>query len=103
MSCVLNLIATFLLFQITVIQLLIVFLDFSINVVVRIQPALVNGQPYIHVCNFKCLYHLYRGPGGSVSWVVGSSNSYKLITNTAWIRVRLCKLQKRVHLTRNCK
>ena len=26
--------------------------------------------------------------------VVGSNNSYKPITNTAWVRARLCKLQK---------
>jgi hypothetical protein len=35
------------------------------------------------------------GPGGSVSYVVGlSNNSYKPITKTAWVRARLCKLQK---------
>ena len=35
-------------------------------------------------------------PGGSMSWVVGfPSNLYKPITNTAWVRERLCKLQKR--------
>ena len=35
------------------------------------------------------------GPGGSMSWVVGlPNNSYKPITNTAWFRARLCKLQK---------
>ena len=27
------------------------------------------------------------------------NNSYKPITNTAWVHARLCKLQKRVHLT----
>ena len=27
------------------------------------------------------------------------NNSYKPITNTAWVRIRLCKLQKRVHST----
>jgi hypothetical protein len=35
-----------------------------------------------------------RGPGGSVSYVVGSNNSYKRITNTAWVRAQICKLQK---------
>jgi hypothetical protein len=31
-----------------------------------------------------------------MSYVVGlPSNSYKPITNTAWVRIRLCKLQKR--------
>ena len=34
------------------------------------------------------------GPGGSGSYVVGSNNSYKPITNTAWVRAQLCKLQK---------
>jgi hypothetical protein len=29
-----------------------------------------------------------------VNEVVGSNNSYKPITNTAWVRARLCKLQK---------
>jgi hypothetical protein len=30
-----------------------------------------------------------------MSYVVGlSNNSYKPITNTAWVRARLCKLQK---------
>ena len=37
-----------------------------------------------------------QGPGGSMSQVVGlPNNSYKPITNTAWVRIRLCKLQKR--------
>ena len=30
-----------------------------------------------------------------MSYIVGSNNSYKPITNTAWVRARLCKLQKR--------
>jgi len=31
-------------------------------------------------------------PGGSMSYVVGlPNNSYKPITNTAWVRSRLCK------------
>ena len=33
--------------------------------------------------------------------VVGLNNTpYKHITNTAWVRARLCKLQKTVHWTR---
>ena len=39
-------------------------------------------------------YQILRGPGGSMSWVAGCNNSYKTITNTAWVRARLCKLQK---------
>ena len=35
------------------------------------------------------------GPGGSMSQVVGlPKNSCKYITNTAWVRVRFCILQK---------
>ena len=33
-------------------------------------------------------------PGGSMSKVVGSNNSYKPITNTAWVRAQLWKSQK---------
>ena len=36
-----------------------------------------------------------KGTDGSMSQVVGlSNNSYKPIINTAWVRTRLCKLQK---------
>ena len=39
--------------------------------------------------------HKDRGPGGSMSEVVGlPNNSYKPITNTTWVHARLCKLQK---------
>ena len=45
-----------------------------------------------HYCNI-CLS---KGPGGSMSQVVGlPNNSYKPITNTAWVRAWLYKLQKR--------
>jgi len=45
-----------------------------------------------------------KGPGGSMSQVVGlPSNSYKPITNTAWVRAQLCKWQKKVHSTRSRK
>ena len=37
-----------------------------------------------------------KDPGGSMSYTVGLPNNlYKPITNTAWVRARLCKLQKR--------
>ena len=51
----------------------------------------------IHFASFYLrlfYYILEKGPGGSMSQVVGSNNSYKPITNTAWVRARLCKLQK---------
>ena len=37
-----------------------------------------------------------ESPDGSMSYVVGlPNNSDKPITNTGWVRARLCKLQKR--------
>jgi hypothetical protein len=57
----------------------------------------------------KCSHRLIilinnmAGLGGSMSWVVGlPNNSYKPITNTAWVRARLCTLQKKVHSTLVC-
>jgi len=39
-----------------------------------------------------------------MNWVVWlPNNSCKPITNMAWVRARLCKLQKRVHSTRSRK
>ena len=55
--------------------------------------------PYLVECCYRSFGTL--GPGGSMSYVVGlPNNSWKPITNTAWVRARLCKLQKRVHSTR---
>ena len=59
-------------------------------------------EPLFVICPFHfghCIVcsSIYSGsgPGGSMSQVVGSNSSYKLITNTAWVRAQLCKLQKR--------
>ena len=61
----------------TIIDLLIYFQIFCVIVVLFIQ-------------------YIQSGPGGSMSYVVGlPNNSYKPITNTAWVRARLCKLQTR--------
>ena len=46
-----------------------------------------------------------QGPGGSMSQVVGlpnSNNSYKPITNMAWVRAQLCKLQPQVLKFTSC-
>ena len=48
-----------------------------------------------HILCYVFLHLVYQGPGGSMSQVVGlHNNSRKLITNTEWVRARLCKLQK---------
>jgi hypothetical protein len=53
----------------------------------------------IHLSN----YHSEEGPGGSMSWVVGlPNNSYKPITNTSWVRARLCILQPEVIMFNSC-
>ena len=52
---------------------------------------------------FRILFFI-QCPGGSVSYVVGlPNNTYKPITNTAWVCARLCTLQKRVQSTRSRK
>ena len=51
---------------------------------------------FIHPTKVSSRHLLLPIPGCSMSQVVGSlNNSYKPITNTAWVRARLCKLQKR--------
>jgi hypothetical protein len=41
------------------------------------------------------IFKYSKGPGGSMSQVVGlPNNSYKFITNTAWVNAQLCNLQK---------
>ena len=50
---------------------------------------------FLKLLYFSTLCIYCEGPGGSMSQVVGlPNNSYKPITNTAWVRARLCKLQK---------
>ena len=54
--------------------------------------------------NFSQYFNRFPGLGGSVRLVFGlPNNSYKPITNTAWVCALLCNLQKRVHSTRNHK
>ena len=60
----------------------------------------VKCQPY-HISGWVLFL---KGSGGSMSWVAGlPNNSYMPITNTVWVRARLCKLQKRVHSTHSHK
>jgi len=57
-----------------------------------ISPIYSQETQCSHICPPKIVV---KGPGGSMSWEVGlPSNSYKPITNTAWVCAQLCKLQK---------
>ena len=58
------------------------------------RSELFDDSVHRHVVYLSWSKSQSRGPGGSMSQVVGSNNSYKPITNTAWVRARLCKLQK---------
>jgi hypothetical protein len=61
--------------------------DLGLLLTIRFNRAIVIFYLYALSCR--------RGPGGSISLVVGlPNNSYKPITNTVWVRARLCKLQK---------
>jgi hypothetical protein len=59
-------------------------------------PGPVWNLPQLHISSEQQISEIVNHiPGGSMSWVVGlPNNSYKPITNTAWVRARLCKLQK---------
>jgi hypothetical protein len=62
-----------------------------INITALIYISIINIQD-IQKCRITSIM---GGPGGSMSYVVGlPNNSYKPITNTAWVHARLCKLQK---------
>ena len=57
-------------------------------------PMTVNGGVQSNISLISRVLKT-QGPGGSMSQVVGlPNNSYKPITNTAWVRARFYKLQK---------
>ena len=68
-------------------------------------------QPLIKLLNgSKKVHHNHSSHGivifydiSRAQWVGLPNKSYNPITNTAWVRARLCKLQKRVHSTRSRK
>ena len=58
----------------------------STNTVDSPFQSFILGEDILLLCR--------KDPGGSMSQVVGlPNNSYKPITNTAWVRAQLCKLQ----------
>jgi hypothetical protein len=66
------------------------------------------SQTLVWISNIRCcgvFFCLQRFDVRSKypSFLAMPNNSYKLITNMAWVHARLCKLQKRVHLTRSRK
>ena len=73
---------------------LLIILFFLVSLLFFAQ-GLCNNQPAYHL-----RLYFVEGPGSSMSQVIElPNNSYKPITNTAWVHARLCKLQKRVHST----
>ena len=63
---------------------------------VGISESLVSQHSYTIYHHDITTKYKIKQPGGSMSQVIGlPNNSYKPITNTAWVRARLCKLQKR--------
>ena len=59
----------------------------------RRKDSLLYSRLYSFNEYFIYHTHLYV-LGARVAQFVGSNNSYKPITNTAWARTQLCKLQK---------
>ena len=73
------------------------FINDKIRVLLKSRQFLSLNM-YIHSVGHCIIFFtsiLNRGRGGSMSQVVGlHKNSYKPITNTPWVRARLCKLKK---------
>jgi hypothetical protein len=60
------------------------------NIICGCSPLWFFHKIVQHSLIVSCLSYP-EGPGGSMSWVVGlPNNSYKPITNTAWVRAWLC-------------
>ena len=77
---------------------------YFIFLVIELIILRLTGSDYTFGIFKFFISNLSQGPGGSMSQTVGlPNNSCKPITNTAWVRSRLCRLQIRVHTTRNCK
>ena len=76
--------------------LLFYFSSFFLSYVTSCSGLSMFGCPCgILWCIFSLFPFFPWGPGGSMSSVVGFNNSYKPITNMAWVRSGLCLLQKR--------
>ena len=62
---------------------------------IRVSDMVSTGYAGFWLLTNTTLLFDIESPGGSMSQVVGlPNNAYKPITNTAWVRARLCKLQK---------
>jgi hypothetical protein len=58
---------------------------------------------YIYIYTIGNIDTCYSNFRKTQTYILYFNNSYKPITNTAWVRTRLCKWQKRVHSTcSNC-
>jgi hypothetical protein len=56
--------------------------------------CVINVLVYSGLRYILC-FNILKGPGGTMSYVVGLPNTtYKPITDTVWVRTRLCILQK---------
>ena len=54
----------------------------------------IRDHPLMDLLSSTVIFNYQFYSGARVAQSVGSNNSYKPITNTAWVRVWLCKLQK---------
>ena len=78
---------------------------------VALNTVKLLKQPLIKLLNgSKKVHHNHSSHGivifydiSRAQWVGLPNKSYNPITNTVWVRARLCKLQKRVHSTRSRK
>ena len=83
----------------------------ELSLKVALNTVKLLKQPLIKLLNgSKKVHHNHSSHGivifydiSRAQWVGLPNKSYNPITNTVWVRARLCKLQKRVHSTRSRK
>jgi hypothetical protein len=62
-----------------------------------------NLAGYLFIKAFIFFIHVLKEQLGHINFISVVISSGEVITNTAWVRAQLCKLQNRVHSTRSRK
>ena len=87
--------APFTIFSFLCSVLWIIACHFVLSFLMAFEFSVLLFTSYDYLLDIYRLSSFIEGPGGSMSQVVGlPNNSYKPITNTAWVGAWLCILQK---------
>ena len=73
------------------------FLEFYLLAIINVLYMYTVSDCHVFIVTKHKIIFFFFFSGGSMSCLIGLlNNSYKPITNTAWVRAWLCKLQERV-------